>query len=109
MRIRRVGNVRFRDLLGSTPIPDDLKLELVNILKSFTHPTLSDPIIFMMLVMIAMFANAKTISDQCWTMLSRWVKRMEGEYEDNVKTILELQGRCLDILPVMTRLQTQLL
>ena len=114
MRVRRVGNVRFRDLLGSTPIPDDLKLELVNILKSFTHPTLSDPIIFMMLVMIVMFnvaelENTKNISDQCWTMLNRWVKRMVGEHENSAKTILQLQGRCLDILPVMTRLQTQLL
>ena len=102
-------NSLLRDYLGSTPLPDHLKQELAKILNSFIHPTLGDPIIFMMLVMIAMFANAKTISDQCWTMLSRWVKRMEGEYEDNVKTILELQGRCLNILPVMTRLQTQLL
>ena len=99
----------FRDYFSSTPIPDHVKLELVKIFNSFTHPTLGDPIIFMMLVMIVMFDNVKNISDQCWTLLARWIKRMVGEYEDSVKTILQLQGRCLDILPVMTSLQAQLL
>ena len=108
-RIRTLGNVRFRDLLGSTPIPDHLKIQLVNTLKTFTHPTLSDPIIHMMLVMIVMFNDIRSISDQCWTMLTRWVKRMVGDHEDSVKNILQLQGCLVEMLPVMTRLQAELL
>ena len=108
-RIRTLGNVRFRDLLGSTPIPDHLKIQLVNTLKTFTHPTLSDPIIHMMLVMIVMFNNVRSISDQCWTMLTRWVKRMVGDHEDSIKTILQLQGHLVEMLPVMARLQAELL
>ena len=75
------------------------------------------------LVMTVMFnypdcSVAKGISAQCWTILTRWVKKMEEDIEEveeddmknqNVEIILNFVEHLIAILPDMTRLQAELL
>ena len=87
----------------------------------FSHPALRNPVVFMFMVMIVIFkdpsyAQAKIISDQYWTMLHRWVKKMVKEQKEHPlgtfadeETILQLLGRCSDILPYMMKMEPELL
>ena len=63
----------------------------------------------MLLVLVVMFREpecgvAQGISDQFWTLLSRWVKRMVGD-QNNLEHILGLLQYFVDILPVMKSIQ----
>ena len=82
---------------------------------SCSHPILKDPVVFTLLVAISMFrdpVNIETnlISDQYWTMLTRWLARMGQDYGriDPVQAILPVLARCINTLPIMMEMQHQL-
>ena len=76
----------------------------------------------MLMVMIVMFKDPENvevnhISDQYWTMMTRWLARMvdekrkKGERVDTVDTvemILPTLARCINILPIMMGMEHEL-
>ena len=92
-----------------------MKTELFNLMASFSHSSMKDRTVFMLLVIITLFQDpmnveVKHISDQYWTMLRRWLTRMvvekeeKGEWMDPVDSILPLMGNGINILPVMVNM-----
>ena len=89
----------------------------------FSHPALRNPVVFICMVMIVIFKDpsngqARMITDQYWTMLHRWVKKMVKEQKEHPfenktfadeETILQLLGRCSDMLPYMLKMEPELL
>ena len=86
---------------------------------SCSHPVLKDPVVFMLMVMIVMFKDPENvevnhISDQYWTMMTRWLARMvdekrkKGERVDTVEMILPALARCINILPIMMGMEHEL-
>ena len=115
--------MRFSDVLKSSPIPECLKVKLFGVLSSFFHPALRDPVVFMIMVMIVIFKDpsndqARMNSDQYWTMLHRWIKRKVKEQKElplenkafaDEEAILQMLGRCSEILPYMMKMEPELL
>ena len=110
---------RARDVFQTAPIPDFLKMQLFNLIRSCSHPTLKDPVVFMLMVLILIFQDpdnveANHISTQYWTMLQRWLTSMVAAKEESktddcsieqVETIVPVLARCIQILPVMLELE----
>ena len=106
---------RARDNLLMAPFPDFLKTQLFNLIRSCSHPTLKDPVVFMLMVLIAVFKDpgnveANHISAQYWTMLQRWLTNKVAEKEETrtddhsiepVESIVPALARCIQTLPVM--------
>ena len=89
-----------------------MKTQLFDLMASFSHSSMKDRTVFMLLVIITLFQDpmnveVKHISDQYWTMLRRWLTRMVvekeemGERMDLVDSILPMLGNGINILPVM--------
>ena len=87
-----------------------MKTQVFNLMASFSHPSMKDRTVFMLMVIITLFKDpmnveVKHISDQYWTMLRRWLTKMVAEREekgkrmDSVDSILTLLGNGINILP----------
>ena len=113
---------RARDVFQTAPIPDFLKMQLFNLIRSCSHPALKDPVVFMLMVLIVMFKDpdnveANHISAQYWTMLQRWLTSMVAAKEESktddcsieqVETIVPVLARCIQILPVILELEPEI-
>ena len=96
---------------------------MFNLISSCSHPVLKNNVVFMLMVMVIIFrdsCNVETnhISDQYWTMLTRWLekinreqgnKRMMDQRMDDTENILYTLGGCMNILPLMLDMQAELL
>ena len=104
-----------RDVIKMVPIHDFLKTQLFNLIRSCSHPTLKDAVVFMLMVLIVIFQDfgnveANHISAQYWTTLQRWLASMVAEKEESrtddhsieqVETIVPILARCIQTLPVI--------
>ena len=106
---------KFKEVLKSGPFPEFLKKQLFDIHVLCSHPVLKDPVVFMLMVMIVIFKDpenveANHISNQYWTMMTRWIarrveeKRENGEMVDTVEMTLPALGRCINSLPIMNEI-----
>ena len=88
------------------PIPDFAKTQLFNLISSISHPTLKDPVVFMLMVLIVVFQDpgnveSNHISAQYWTMLQRWLTMTDDHRIEPVVTIVPALARCIQTLPVL--------
>ena len=72
---------RARDVFQTAPIPDFLKMQLFNLIRSCSHPALKDPVVFMLMFKDPDNVETNHISNQYWrrrrarrmtAVLSKW-------------------------------------